>query len=539
MTDKTTDKNVILFPGRSQDGRGQTKEERKAELSEEQYKKSNAWFRRAVEEQFASMPMVHSKEERIRLAKNLWQILSDLPPSVLTRDILHAAGQGGETESTKRLPYFALKPDLSPSEQNKRAEKLTKTIKKYTRIVTEAARKSHRDESDLIRRFVAGTRYWPLTENIDATDNIDVEAWADVETAIQTAAARISSKYNLPRFFKLVHDLGIGTNWKRVRWDTQNMFPPELVYDSRLPLRPSVYLGEIRVCKGIPCTIYSYVYDPEDDDELSKLYGRYDDELKLYGRYDDELKLYGRLRKAGLDYAEAEGVASPVLRASLELLPMGRQNAITPILLLKSWTYLAFAEDFDGYGKFGGPEWRAYEIFDGFSGPIEKVAEGSEEHSMEEPGGILTFVNIQAEFKSGVGSSYVNSLHSKSTLFDSWILRLDDSARISLSKQIFVPRGEYKTKDGLWNLDFDPTGDLRTKGQPKLRFPWRHVDGLTSFPDDTMAALLERSLFHAPEAARLDDLLDENTRILTQELDEKIGQARARRHERLDELRRE
>ena len=45
-------------------------------------------------------------------------------------------------------------------------------------------------------------------------------------------------------------------------------------------------------------------------------------------------------------------------------------------------------------------------------------------------------------------------------------------------------------------------------------------DALTFFPSDTMGAMLERSLFHAPEEARLDHLLDEKARILTQELEE-------------------
>jgi hypothetical protein len=76
--------------------------------------------------------------------------------------------------------------------------------------------------------------------------------------------------------------------------------------------------------------------------------------------------------------------------------------------------------------------------------------------------------------------------------------------------------------------------------------------GLTLFPLDTMAALLDRSLFgvrkrqagpgaepRLDEKARILTLLDEKARILTRDLEQMIEDARARRREKLDELRRE
>jgi hypothetical protein len=47
----------------------------------------------------------------------------------------------------------------------------------------------------------------------------------------------------------------------------------------------------------------------------------------------------------------------------------------------------------------------------------------------------------------------------------------------------------------------------------------REISGITSFPGGTMAALLERSLFDAPQQARLDRLLDESARALVENLD--------------------
>jgi hypothetical protein len=542
MKNKATDENVIQFPRRSEDAYAQSKEQRNGARSQEQLKQTNAWFRRAIEAKFSdkSLSIVHSKQERIRLANNLWQIFADLRPIVSTKEILRAAGHvKHETDSTKRLPYFALDPNHPEPVRDKRAEKLTKSIKKYTRIVAEAARLSGKDESDLIRRFVAGTRYSPLLDGVDAPEiDINLEAWTDIATAIQTAATRISSKYNLPRFFKLVHDLKIGMSWEQpVRWDTgKTIFPPELVDTDRLPLHPSIYLGEIRVCEDIPCTLIPDFTETVDL-AFSEMMGR---DFMETGQNKEETKLYRRLRRKGLVNKPAEGVATPVLRASLELLPLGRQNIVTPVLRLESRTHLAFAKNFTGFAALGGPEWTAEEIVDGFDGPIEEFVETGggpflAAHDAESDASV--YFELVAEFKSDVGAGYANSLHSKSSLYCFWILPFDDSARICLSNQTFSPfygdkdYGDKGRQLALCNLDFDPPGNFDPEEKPTC--------GLTWLPPTTMAALLERSLFHAPESARLDHLLDENTRILTQELDERIEQSRARRRERLDELRRE
>ena len=473
--------------------------------------------------------MVHSKDERIRLAQNLWQILVDLRPRVKTKDILRAADQGGETDSTKRLPYFAINPDLPPQVRDKRAEKLTKSIKKYVKIVAESARLSREDKSELIRRFVAGTRYFPLKEDIEAADiELEVEGWADIEEALQKAATRISHKYNLSRFFKLVRTMGIGIDRKPVSLDTDVLYPPKQVCTYRLPLRPSVYLGEVRVCDDIPCKI---------DLDFSETVGDLSRGMEIAEDIGEKEKaLYLSLRETGLIDERIKGVVTPVLRASLDLLPVGKQDLVTAILRLEPRTYIAFAEDFTGFEAFGGSVWRANDIIASFDEPIETFIYDDEYTMFSEGYNLLAATDVEfdasvkcefvANFASELGAACANSLHAGSSSGASWIFRFVDSARTYMNRDVFTPPDEpdgHQAKSGLWNLDFAS----------------KWVLGLTSFPPDTMAALLERSLFHAPELARLDHLLDENTRTLTQELGERIAQARARRHERLDELRRE
>jgi hypothetical protein len=527
MKNERTDENVIPFRTRLRAEPAQPTEEQRAALIQKQREQTSAKTRRQIRAKFEKRSMVQSKQERIRLANNLWKILEDVRPFVSTKAVLHAAGHvKHSTDSTKRLPYFALDPNLPDSVREKRAEKLAKHIEAYAKIATQAAQLSGKDELSLIQQLVDGTYYVPLREDIDdANFDISADVWADVQTALQLATTRISSKYNLPRFFKLVHDLGVGTDRRAGRCDTKKLSLPAWVDTERLPLRPSVHLGEIRVCDDIPCTISPFMYEPGEDEEK-------------------EHELFVRLRDTGPLFESFKAVAAPVLRARLELLPLGREYIVTPILRLDSWTYVAFAEDFTGFAAFGGSEWRAQEIVDGFRGSIKEIegTEWSDLHlaAADAESETSAYVEMLAKFESDVGTAYANSLHFESSDVSSRILRFDDSARILLSKQMFIPPDceDEETKRGLWCSDLEPNFG------------------------DTIAALLERSLF--PEAARLDHLLaekaregrkgavariretvrldhllDEKARILTQELDEMIEKARARRHERLDELRRE
>ena len=206
MKNKTTDENVIRF-WRAQT---QSEKEQRAARAESQLERASTRVRSIIEAKFDTRPLVQSKQERIRLAHNLWQILTDVRPLVSTKDVLHAVGQGHGADLTKRLPYFALDPNLPELVRDKRAEKLAKHIRAYAKIASQAAQSISKDELTLIQQLVDGTWYSPLKEDTDAVQvDINVEGWINVETAIKEAASRISSKYNLPLFFKSVVELGI------------------------------------------------------------------------------------------------------------------------------------------------------------------------------------------------------------------------------------------------------------------------------------------------------------------------------------------
>ena len=140
--------------------------------------------------------------ERLHVANNLYKILTDLEngaPPVLKRDVLFAAQQGSGAESTKRLPYFAVNPELSKEEQDKRASKLTQHIHPYVRIVQAAADLSGGNEKLLIERLIEGTDYSssPRAENVQ---DLALEGWAGIEDALREISKEITRHHNLQLF---------------------------------------------------------------------------------------------------------------------------------------------------------------------------------------------------------------------------------------------------------------------------------------------------------------------------------------------------
>lgn len=534
MKDKTMDENVIAFPKRAQP---KSKEEHKAAQSNEQFKQSDASIRGFIEENFRKKPMVESKDDRIRLANNLWKILADVQPKASTKNILHAAGKGSDFDSTKRLSYYALNPDLSDAIKEKRALKLAKKVQHYTTIVSAAAKLSNTDESNLIKQLVNGTYYSQLPDSGHADIDVNAEGWHNVESAIKTAANKISTKYNLQHFFKSIRDLGIvdltpiqlrrfsqRTGQPTRQWDLQE--PPILVLTDELPPRPSVYLGEIRVCDDISCTIHlqpmlKNARNEEEEEEEQK-----------------ERELLKRLTEAGFESTSVKGVATPVLLANLELLPLGRHHIVTPVLRLSPRTYIASAEELRELYRFPGSTgtevWPIGTEVGELAGQIEQGRNYVNGHyynlyyeldcEMVGESGTVVTLKIETDFGSALAEdSTVSIVHSASPS-TSWILRFDTWARICLSNPVFTGDDnhyENNERSKIMNSEI------------------KYADALTFFPGDTMAALLDRSLIYAPETASLTHLLDEDTSALTKELEIRIEEARARHRERLDELRRE
>ena len=153
MKDETTAENIIRFPKSSRGAQAQLKEERKAALSEEQFKRSDANARTVVMRKFEDRRKKLNTSERATVACNLLRILDGLEqgsPSISKRDVLSVAGLvHGPTDSTKRLYYLAFdasKTGFIPEQRKARIKILAQDINKYVKIVRAAASLSGRDE---------------------------------------------------------------------------------------------------------------------------------------------------------------------------------------------------------------------------------------------------------------------------------------------------------------------------------------------------------------------------------------------------------
>jgi hypothetical protein len=299
--------------------------------------------------------------------------------------------------------------------------------------------------------------------------------------------------------------------------DLQETPLPALIRYKELPPRPSVYLGAIRACDDIPCTLRVGLG---------------------YGQGEKESELRERLIEAGVEDESVKGVATPVLHADVELLPLGRQNTIAPVLLLRPKTYIRSAEEFTEFLPFGGHKWRRGEELGDFDGPIEPDENFVDsDHSAAQLAAFddesESFVDcgMYAEFEpDDLQHPYDGSLHSRSAIDHVWLGRFDDWAKAVLSGRPFPRRDESL-------FERYCHGTAREMIEIGLKDPtWLEF---TLSLGDTMAALLERSIFDAPEAVRLDQLLDKAAGALVGELESKIEEARTRRRKRLDELRRD
>ncbi|MBD9453522.1 hypothetical protein IB244_18430 [Rhizobium sp. RHZ02] len=138
------DKFDLLRSNQSQAGESahDEKQRRRAEKQRQRFQERQL---EAIRQRIERAPLMKKRSERLQVANNMWRIMKELEkavPPIRKRDVLHAAGQGSELDSTKRLPRFAIDPDLPAAEQEDCAEAATQAIGKYVEIARAAARLS-------------------------------------------------------------------------------------------------------------------------------------------------------------------------------------------------------------------------------------------------------------------------------------------------------------------------------------------------------------------------------------------------------------
>jgi hypothetical protein len=149
--------------------------------------------------------------DRRRVAENLWRILAEAEQKGRRKaEILHAGGQGGEGDSTKRMPYYALDPSLSQEDKNRRADKLTQDPRKYLKIGDAAGNLLHGNADYFLGELFGGTSIVvPSSRGID-TDTPDI--YTELASLIADTVAAITRKRNLTRVFRHIGEYRL---WRR------------------------------------------------------------------------------------------------------------------------------------------------------------------------------------------------------------------------------------------------------------------------------------------------------------------------------------
>jgi hypothetical protein len=153
---------------------------------------------------------------RLRIAENLWDITEaaqSRSPAVTRAAILHAAGMGRASESTKRAPYYLCDQTLPPAEKAKRAKQLTHDPSGYVKLARAAAMLLDLDDRDaFLLDLFAGTRFAAEIESDLPADDPQREAWATLLQWFQRHVQAIDDECDLRRYF--ARQLGWGLRLK-------------------------------------------------------------------------------------------------------------------------------------------------------------------------------------------------------------------------------------------------------------------------------------------------------------------------------------
>lgn len=114
--------------------------------------------------------------DQIQVAQNLWGILAHAEGKGITRaTVLQKAGKSTRRDSTKRLPRYALDPELSEEEKKHRAGSLTKSAAPYLEIAEAAGILLDGDKDVFVADLFARTRIGETTHVASETDDIYAE----------------------------------------------------------------------------------------------------------------------------------------------------------------------------------------------------------------------------------------------------------------------------------------------------------------------------------------------------------------------------
>lgn len=461
--------------------------------------------------------------QRLRVANNLWKILAELeeaPKPISKAQVLHAAGKGHEGDSTKRLPYYAIDPELRVKQQKDRAGRLTQKIRKYAEIARRAAVLTQRHEDHFIPALVEGTQYAMLGEPYEAASNEEIvaKAWQEIAGMIVEVAQGIDKARGLKELFEKITSAGIfftglfhsEVGKTQTFWSTQNMPRPALVSHGDVVPCPALFLGTIVAGERLPCEFRQH--SPWIWNE---------------GDADFE-QIRDLIVEEGLDGIATPGYAMPLLNVFLELLPHGKDGTVTPSLRLRPKLNFFLAEAFDpleqidideekydvtrlSADEYVAESWQSVQdsiVCD--VSEIECLVSTKTPNSNSEHNFIYFYTSMH--FDETVIEAYRSSLHGRIPENGSLIVSLDETALEYLDTRLDVQEP----------LPF--CGCV----EHQLHQSKREVERFESIAGDTtLLAALDRSLSDKLGPFRLDKLLDRQVAEFWETANEAVERHRA------------
>jgi hypothetical protein len=140
-------------------------------------------------------------DQRFIVAQNLWRILDRYKQSGISpATVLQAAGKGRSSESTKRLPYYAINPHLPDHERERRRERLTQKASKYVDLIDSLARVAQLDRDSLLVDLFDGSGFGEGgDQDIPASDR---EAVVRLSRLLRDIGLWVSRTVDLSRYWE-------------------------------------------------------------------------------------------------------------------------------------------------------------------------------------------------------------------------------------------------------------------------------------------------------------------------------------------------
>ena len=223
-------------------------------------------------------PKMKAMSDRLVAAQNLWNILDRVEKDHKVRKarVFQEAGQGAAEESTKRLPKFAMRPNLPPEEIERRKKILSQTTRHYLTIAEHAAILAGFSKHEYVEELVRGTGY---ERDVGEPDGIIFEPWVkNMAGMLNKIGEWINHRHDLEKYYDLLSgkwrfsfDPNLGRTEERRQYRYEGPFDlrPISSYDKKIPEGKLVFSHRLNHIPSIRLARISVTDDAMGSEEFS------------------------------------------------------------------------------------------------------------------------------------------------------------------------------------------------------------------------------------------------------------------------------